>query len=380
MKNCARRTGWIIFLVLLGLTVNGYTAEAAFDFSGSYRNDMAVWRYAPQDGSPAWRWGDQNTLRLNFKEISSNIKVEGSFDLSLLAGENAEAYSKTLLTGQDHSFIWLDTRWAPLVDTRKLYLSLFFDHLTFTLGRQIINYGVGYIFSPIDCFSTVNLQDIGLSRKGSDIMRVQVPLGDLAGLEGVTTITANGTDSASAVKIFGNLGGYDLSLTGIYKKPQEELLVGVTFKGDLEIGIHGELVEHWNRQNDTRYFEGMAGADYSFNGNKVILLVEYYYNGNPIDPSKLTPADLLALNRNFLGPSYFFGQAQYVYDEIRSFNVNGIYNPMEKSWVGTFQFIYNVRQNTNLLLHARYYAGDLNGMDSANSPKVEYGAGVEIKF
>lgn len=381
MKNWAWRTGWIIFLVLLGFTVNGYTAEAAFDFSGSYRNDMTMRQYAPQDGSPAWRWGNQNTLRLNFKEINPNLKVEGSFDLSLLVGENTENYLKTLPTGQDPSTLWLGTRWVPLVDTRKLYMSLFFDQWTLTLGRQIINYGVGYIFSPIDCFSTVNLQDIGLSRKGSDIVRMQVPLGDLAGIEGVTTINANGV-SASAVKIFGNLRGYDLSLTGIYKRPQEELLVGLSFKGDLELGIHGELVEHWNRQNDTQYFEGMAGADYSFNDNKVLLLVEYYYNGNPINPAKLTPADLLALNRTFLGPSYLFGQAQFVYDEIRSFNVNGIYNPMEKSWVGTFQFLYNIRQNTNLLLHARYYVGerDLNGFDSANSPKAEYGAGVEVKF
>jgi hypothetical protein len=379
MKNRNKRTGLLALAVLILVTITGSAAEAAFDFSGSYRNDMTMWQYAPPGAATAWRWGDQNILRLNFKEISPNLKVEGSFDLSLLAGENAEAYSKTLPSGQDNSFIWLDTRWVPLADTRKLYLSLFFDRWTLTVGRQIINYGVGYVFSPIDCFSTVNLQDIGLSRKGSDIMRVQVPLGDLAGIEGVTTININGTDSANAVKIFGNLRGYDVSLTAIYKKPQEEMIVGATFKGDLGLGIHGELVEHWNRQNNSQYFEGMAGVDYSFNDSKVLLLAEYYYNGNPVDPD-LTLPESLPLNRTFWGPSYLFGQAQFIYDEIRSFNVNGIYNPMERSWVGTFQFLYNIRQNTNLLLHARYYAGDLNGMDSSNSPKAEYGAGVEVKF
>lgn len=380
MKNRSKQTGFLVLAVFIWFMFTGFKTEAAFDLSGSFRNDVTTWQYNPSDNSPAWRWGDQSTLRLNFKEMESNVKVEGSFDLLLLAGDNAETYLKTLSDGQNPSFLWLDTRWVPLLETRKLYLALFSDRWTFTLGRQIINYGVGYIFSPIDCFSTVNLQDIGLSRKGSDIMRVQVPLGDLAGIEGVTTITANGTDSASAVKIFGNVQGYDLSLTGIYKKPQEELLVGVTFKGDLGIGIHGEVVEHWNTLTNTQYFEGMVGADYSFNGGKVVLLAEYYHNGNPIDPTILTLPELQSLNRTFLGPNYFFGQASFIYDEIRNFTLNGIYNPAEGSWIGTFQFLYNILQNTNLLLNARSYSGNLNGMNSENSPKAEYGIGIEVKF
>lgn len=380
MKNRTQRTRLLALAVFLWFTVTGFTAEAALDFSGSFRSDFTLRQYEPLDGSPPLKWADKNTLRINFKEFNSNMKVEGSFDLLLLAGDDAETYITMLPAGQNPSLMFLDTRLVPLFETRKLYLSLFFDHWTFTLGRQIINYGVGYVFSPIDCFSTVDLKDTGLSRKGSDIIRVQVPLGDLAGLEGVSTIAANGNGSASAIKVFGNLRGYDLSLTGIYKKPQEELLVGVAFKGDLGLGIHGELVEHFNTLTNTQNFEGMAGADYSFHDGKVLLLAEYYYNGNPIDPGTLTPSELLTLNRTFFGQNYLFGQANFIYDEIRTFTLNGIFNPVEGSWVGTFQFLYNIRQNTNLLFHARYYTGDLNGMDSGNGPKAEYGAGVEIKF
>lgn len=377
MKNYRKRTGLSVLAVLIWFTFTGSTAVAAFDLSGSFRNDLTVWQYNPASppsaSLPEWRWGDQSTLRLNFKEMNSQLKLEGSFDLSLLAGDYATA-------GQNHSFVWLDTRWVPLFETRKLYMSLFFDDWTLTLGRQIINYGVGYVFSPVDCFSTVNLQDMGFSRKGSDILRVQVPLGDLAGVEGVTTIAAGGPDWAGAVKIFGNWQEYDLSLTGIYKKPAEELLIGVTFKGDLGVGIHGELVEHWNRITHTQYFEAMAGVDYSFYDGKVILLAEYYYNGNPADPAAYDPSELPALDRAFWGPSYWFGQAQYIYDEIRSFSLNGIVNPAEGSWVGGLQFLYNIRQNTNLMLHVRCYGGDLNGMDGVHGPKAEYGVGVEIKF
>ena len=369
----------MISVVLIGILAFGPAARAAIDTSGSFRNDLTIWQYQ----SPDLGWGNQSAFRLNFKKISSKVKLEGSFDLLVLAGDNAENYV-SLHTGQDPSFMWLDTVWVPLFDIRKLYMSLFFDDWTLTYGRQIINYGVGYVFSPVDCFSTVNLQDLSFSRKGSDILRMQAALGDLAGIEGVTTTSADGTDWTGAVKLFGNWRGYDLSLTGIYKKPQEELLVGVTFKGDLKgdlgVGIHGELVEHWNRASDTRFFEAMAGVDYSLNDGKIFLLAEYYYNGNPIDPSTLTPADLLALNRSFLGSGYLFGQVRFVYDEIRSCDLTGIFNPSIGSWVGTFQFLYNIRQNTNLLLHARYYNGDLNGISIPNSPKAEYGAGVEIKF
>jgi hypothetical protein len=380
MNNSGRQIGLLAFGVLLWLMTSGSTVEAALDFSGSFRSELAIRRYETPDDSPIWKLGDKNTLRFNFKEVSPKVKLEGSFDLSLLAGDDADSFLKILPAGQDPSFLFLDTRWVPLFETRKLYLSLFFNRYTLTLGRQIINYGVGYVFSPIDCFSSVDLQDPGLSRKGSDIVRVQIPLGDLAGIEGVATIASMSTDSASAIKIFGNIKGYDWCLTGIYKKPQDEFVAGVTFKGDLLLGIHGELVEHYNTITGADYFEGMAGVDYSFDSGKLLLLAEYYYNGNPIDPGTLTPGELLALHRTFLGKDYLFCQANYIYDEIRSFTLNGLFNPVEGSWVGMIQFKWNIRQNTNLLLNTRYYTGDLNGMEVHNSPNVEYGVGVEVKF
>ncbi|MGE5557517.1 MAG: hypothetical protein ACM3WV_02775 [Bacillota bacterium] len=365
--------------VSIWLMIAGIRTEAGFNLSGSFYH-ACVLRGYELSGSRSIEYGGEDALRLSLKYLPNrDWKLEGSFDLMLLSGDNADAYIAVSPEAEEDSFEALGLVLVPRFHARKLYLSYYDDRYTATLGRQIINYGVGYIFSPIDCFSTVELQDIGLARKGSDIARVQAPLGDLSGIEGVTTL--HGADNASAVKIFGNLMDYDLSLTGIYKGAQKEALLGFTFKGDLfNTGIHGELVEHYRIDAGAHYFEGMLGADYSLFGGKVLVLAEYYYNGDPIDPQSLTPEELLDLNRAFLGRNYLFGQAYLFFDEIRNLGLSVIYNPSVKSWTGTLQFAYNIMQNTDLFMYARHYRGDLNGMDAGDALKSELGARMEWKF
>ncbi len=371
------KTGFLMVICSLCFLAAGFKVWAAPDLYGSFYTDLTARQYETDGGSGKLKYAGESGLRLNAKHFfNPSLKIEGSFDLILLGGDKADIYLLMKPKEEAHSFEIDNTRILPLFDTRKLYLSYFSDQYTFTIGRQIINYGVGTVFSPIDSFSTVDLQDIELSRKGSDIARIQIPLGALAGIEGVSTLDGD----ASAVKIFGNLAGYDLGLTGIYKKPTEETLLGFTFKGDLVIGVHGELVEHYSSYNDRNYFEGMIGGDYSFFQGKLIILAEYYYNSQPVDPNNLVPGEAADLNRTFLGERYLFGQASYIFDEIRRVSLNTIYNINEGSRVDTLQFFYNIRQNADLLLYTRYYTGDLNGSEVRLGPKAEYGARVELKF
>ncbi|HEX3043314.1 MAG TPA: hypothetical protein VHY08_01055 [Bacillota bacterium] len=157
-------------------------------------------------------------------------------------------------------------------------------------------------------------------------------------------------------------------------------LYGLTFKGDLGLGIHGELVGHSNAQKETGYFEGMAGVDYSFLDGKLVLLAEYYYNGNPIDPATLTPAQLLTFQGAFLGKEYLFCQASYTLNELAAVSVNGIRNLAEQTSVEMLQFRYNAWPKTNLLVNARWFSGNLNGLDLGLRPQAEYTVGVEVKF
>lgn len=370
----------LTMVIFFGLMAPGLTTLAEVDFSGSFNGGVTAIQFEGLDGAVTTKTGSQNTLRLNFKDMmGSSAKLEGSFDLTLLSGSYVEAYLATLSPEQDPSVEILGSKLVPLFETRKLYLSLFWDQLTLTVGRQIINYGVGYVFSPIDCFSTVDLQDAGFSRKGSDILRVQVPLGDLAGLEGVITIPGE-HGITSAIKVFANLWDYDCSLTGIYKQPDEEFLLGLSFKGDLGVGIHGELVAVSNAQKETRYFEGVAGVDYSFLDGRLFLLAEYYYNGNPIDPGTLTPAELLALKGVFLGREYLLCQASYTINELCAVSINGIRNLAEETSVGMLQFRYNAWPKTNLVFSGRFFQGDLNGIDFGVHPQAQYTFGVEYKF
>jgi len=116
-------------------------------------------------------------LTLNLQNANAkSAKIEGSVDFWLLTGAYADAYrridstSSLILPGLSSVFI---------ADVRKLYASLFLPFADVSIGRQIISFGQGMVFSPIDVFSSVNILDLTLRRSGSDVARVRVPFGDL---------------------------------------------------------------------------------------------------------------------------------------------------------------------------------------------------------
>jgi hypothetical protein len=233
------------------------------------------------------------------------------------------------------------------------------------MGRQIINFGKGFVFSPIDVFSTVELQDINFRMSGTDIVTIRLPFSDLSGFDFITELPFLQDDYSVAAKFFTTLFDFDFSLVGIYKNAgsensnENETVAGLTFKGDAGIGLYGEAVTHYLSESREAYFEGMLGADYSIK-DKWYFAAEYLYKQYDWAYS-------------FWGEHNLFGSVRYSINDITNVSANVIYDIQHESTLGIFQWYYNILQNVNTILYVQ-------GTDSPVGQFMMYALRAEVKF
>ena len=382
MKKITSASIFLFFTLLAGTIFAAENDTRGLDLNGRIINDSLMNQYnGSGSNNTTFAYAGENTLRLNvLNKDRSFAKIEGSMDVLLLYGEYANAYYALFGTSPSAILVQTNSQTSILLDLRKLYLALYPEFADITLGRQIINFGVGYLFSPIDVFSTINLNNINFERTGSDIAEVKIPFASTAGIDLVTTLSSQTTNIKSAAKLFANIAGYDLSAIGIYSGQYNETTAGLTFKGDIEVGIHGELVEHFFQENTNNFFEGMMGIDYSFFESSIYLLFEYYYNGQPIDPNQVTPANIQSIQRLFYNKHYLFLLGEYKIDKIRNVSLDLIYNPLDNAVVVIPQYFQNIYQNVDLTVYMRYFYNNLNGLNWVISPNLEYALRLEVLY
>lgn len=393
--NAADRFLLVLLVMAASVPAVFSQAQGGLDLSGSLSNDTVLIQNAyggsptaALPGAPNPALGGQSKFTLNFVNRNRSFaKVEGSAVVSLLYGAYADAYiaglSQALGKGNEQIVSLLTSNGAALsIDLRKLYLAVYTDPMDISMGRQIINYGVGTLFSPIDAFSTPSLSDLDYQRSGSDVVRLEIPFGEVSGLDAVSTVSQKVTGLASALKLYTNVADYDFALVGLYRGARNELLAGADFKGDLLLGIHGEAVQHFLYDPWKSYFEGMFGADYSF-GGKLFLAAEYYYNGDPVAPGSIDAADLAsalaAAQRVFLNRHYLYGDVRYLLTDLMNVGVSTVLDISAGSLLTTAQYAYNIVQNADLLTYVRWLYGDVQSGIPGGST-IQYGIQVRVAF
>ena len=333
-----------------GLTTHG---SLQFDASGWYREH--------ESSDSMVSFAGTNMLTLNVKTpLLKHAKVEGLLDIYQAYGAYASLIQST---ASDQAITTLSGRAPILADLRMLYGALYLPWADVTLGRQIVNYGKGVLFSPLDVFSSVNLIELSFKRSGSDIAMVSVPLGDVSGIDAVTEFPIGNIDYATSMRGFTTIAGWDLSAAGIYRHRSREGIAGIAFKGDLIAGLTGELVTRYNRDRREWRFEAMAGADYSIR-NTCFFAVEYFYR----DDGAPHPI----YDRHNL-----FGSIQYVINDLMSVSLVVLGALPEENAFATLQYSWNILQSVNTLFFLRSYH-----LESFGNllPKGEAGVRVVVAF
>ncbi len=144
-------------------------------------------------------YGTGTALGLSFRAGSGRARAEASLEAAVLTGSSAQLawaiaaspYGRAdeLLLPSAGPSAGQDAAIAARI--RTLFAKLDFDWASFTAGRQVVNYGRGALWSPTDIFTELDLSGISPVRRGSDALRVMVPLGTTGGLDAVLAPTAS---------------------------------------------------------------------------------------------------------------------------------------------------------------------------------------------
>ena len=234
--------------------------------------------------SSTFSYGSSSTLGLDFKAGGGRARAEASIEAAVLTGASASLAwlvaatpfgrpDEVLLPAPPGSG---DVALAGRI--RTAYGKLDLDWMAFTLGRQVVNYGRGTLWSPTDIFTELDLSGISPVRRGTDAMRATLPIGQTAGFDMVAAPTlapGGGRYSARANALIADV--LDAAVVAARDGADKGWVFGGDFKTDIEVGLTGEAVYFQPDSGGWGWVRAAAGVDWSV--GDFILAAEYYYNG-----------------------------------------------------------------------------------------------------
>jgi hypothetical protein len=326
-------------------------------------------------------YGSGSTLSLDLTAGSGRAKAEASAEAAVLTGSSAQVawliasspYGRTdelLLPASSSAAAGEDAVIAARV--RTLFVKLTYDWASFTAGRQVVNYGRGALWSPTDIFTELDLSGISPVRRGSDALRVVVPLGVTGGLDVVAAPTASPSSGRYAARLGGLIGEVvDAAVIAARDGAGKGWIAGADFKTDIVVGLYGDAIYVQPDSGNGGYVRAAAGADWSF--GDFIVAAEYYYNGGGAS------ADLL-----FPGTHNVYGSLTWTASEL--LQVSLAVTADVQNAAGTASLIARLSAAQNADVTAFLLAGNgtagygLGYGVSGAAWSAQAGAGIQVKF
>ena len=196
-------------------------------------------------GALSWTnllYGSSNTLSLDLRAMGDRARGEASFETAVLTGAAARtawAIAASPFARPDELILPAFSPGVPAPEmivaarVRTLYLKLDFDWASVTAGRQVVNYGRGALWSPTDIFSELDLTGLSPVRRGSDALRIVMPLGATEGVDLVAAPLTAPADGRYALRVRGLVGEVDGALMAARDGAGKGTVFGADFKADL---------------------------------------------------------------------------------------------------------------------------------------------------
>ena len=259
--------------------------EGAVGLSGSGGGALSL----PEN----WSWASATALSAGLGVKGQRTRAEASFDLAALTGASAAAAIATAAQPGSGLLAWGGGENAVSLRLRTLWAKLDLDWASLQLGRQVLNYGRGALWSPEDIFARLDLSGATPDRLGSDALRLKVPLGELSGLDLVAAPSTEPAKGRYATRLSGSLLGLDSGLLGAWDGASGRILAAADCKFDLGPSFYAEALYSVDPSSPDplggSWARAVAGLDWSV--GDFVLAAEYYWNGGgsstvaSIDPS-----------------------------------------------------------------------------------------------
>jgi hypothetical protein len=352
-------------------------APAPWTLGGSLLvQPMAAYAGAGSWNSSNLSYGSGTTLGLTFMAGSGRARAEASIEGAILTGSSAQLAwdlagtpfgraDEILAPGSSSG---ADAALAARI--RTLYARIDLDWVALTLGRQVINYGRGTLWSPTDIFTELDLSGISPVRRGTDAVRATFPLGVTAGLDAAAAPTGTPADGRYSLRLNSLLGDVDAAVMAARDGALGGWLFGADLKGDVVVGLTGEVIYFQPDGGGQGWVRAAAGVDWSI--GDFILAAEYYYNGG------------LAEDVLFPHAHNLYASATWNASELLRLSATVIGDL--KSAKGTLTFLTTVSaaQNADVTAFIQAANGSAgygigNGISGA-SWTAQVGLGLEVKF
>ncbi|MGC8764404.1 MAG: hypothetical protein ACP5QT_00745 [Brevinematia bacterium] len=361
----------LIFLLFFVSHSYSDSEKDGLSLSGYFQSGAGIIHIISNSVVSNTSYAGKSTLRLNFVNNDTGLaKLDGSVDFNILYGKYANLYleSNALRIGEES---------ALSVDIRKLYLVLKADNFDFYIGRQLIKFGEGFVFSPLNPFSTIDLTDVNFTRLGVDGLRLKIPLAIISYFEVVALPKADFTNSDAAGRVGFNLAGWDISFASFYRGKYGYISGGFSFKGDLILGLYGEFAYHY-RDETNSFWNTMVGFDYSFL-DKLIIRTEYYYH--TFSTNDLNILELLnSPVYPFISKNYIMAQLAFSPTLIDSLYLSYLDNLENEAVLLIFSYKRNLYQNVNLTFDIKYSIKDLTGLEIIKFETLYYALQLEVRY
>jgi hypothetical protein len=342
-------------------------------FTGEATTDLIYAITEPFDGTArSGSYTGFSSLRLDAVGGDRDAaKIEASINVRMSYGDAADK-ARTILTGAlasdfpesaDRVAALLLGPSGPLmtVDLKKLYLSVYMPMADISVGRMIINYGRGTVFSPVDLFSAVDTGDISLGRTGNDALRVLFPFGNFSGLDLVSTVASSPEQSIAGGRLFGHALDWDFGLSAFRDGRSSsggngDLVFGLDLKGDIEFGVSAEALarlpfEAGSPDPSEAVYSLMAGLDYSIKG-EWFFDFEYLWN---IRAGQAYPVGGFRHGHNL------FASLSWKPDDLTALDVRAIVVPAEALGQVSLGVSRSIAKGASLMGFAVYNHGNVKG-------------------
>jgi hypothetical protein len=332
--------------------------------------------FARYSGGPAagdFSYGQATSLGLELAAGGRRARAAASLEAAVLSGAAAsDAWalaSAAQLSGMDSAGLLLAPAYSagPAPPTlleariRSLYLKLDWDSLSLTAGRQVVNYRRGSLWSPTDPFTELDLSGISPVRRGSDALRLVLPLGATGAFDLVAAPGLGSSGGRYAARLAGLVGGFDAAALAWRDNGASTWNLGGDFKTDLVIGLDGQAL--WSRPDSREgWLRAALGADWSI--GDFVAQVEYYYNGGgpAADPGAS-------------GSHNLYAALSWKASDFLSLAASLVDGLSEGTWSPTLSATLDAAQNASLLAYARAIKAG-----PAPSWSTEAGLDMTIKF
>lgn len=247
-----------------------------------------------EGAEPTWAWGSTTsaTVDIGYRGRGDGVAASAgaSFEASVLTGAAVDTALALAAGGR----LPADEAFAPSLAeaagseilaafrVRTAWARLDWGWASFTAGRQILNYGRGAVFSPVDIFASLETRGLSTTRRGIDSLRLKAPLGDTGLLDLVAAPGSEPDAGRYSLRASGLLApGLDAGALAAWSGGDDEFIAGADFKLDLGASFHGEALWLHPAGSDLGgsgdHLRASAGLDWSL--GDLIFLAEYYWNG-----------------------------------------------------------------------------------------------------